>query len=74
MTANRSQYMILDAEESTTNVTQRDRQERNRAFGQLQPIQSIFTPSRQELEEIAYNLHPEETRQERQRRVQQMQR
>jgi len=55
MTANHSQYMILNADNNNNDMTiqQRGRQERNLAFRQLAPIHTTFSPSCQELEEIA---------------------
>ena len=62
MTANRSQYMILNADNNDNNMTiqQQGQQERNIAFEQLTLpcICSTFSPSCQELEEIAQEQYP----------------
>ena len=60
MTANCSQYMILNANDN--NIEQQGRQ--NLAFSRrpaLPPIHTNFSPSRQELEEIAQDQYPHNT-------------
>ncbi len=76
MTANHSQYMILDTDNNNDNMTvqQWGQQERNLAFERLPPICTTFSPSHQELEEIAQDQHPGDMPCEIRRRAQMMQR
>ena len=60
MTANRSQYMILD----TNNSDAERRGRQNLTYSHrlaLPPIHTTFSPSHQELEEIAQDQHPGDT-------------
>src|SRR6266542_2581674 len=73
MTANRSQYMILDADDS--DMERRGR--RNRAYSRgpaLPLIRNQYSPDRTTLEEIAREQHPDDSPRETRQRVQLMQR
>src|SRR6266511_3119209 len=73
MTANRSQYMILDADDS--DMERRGR--RNRAYSRgpaLPLIRNQHSPDRSTLEEIAHEQHPDDSTRETRQRVQLMQR
>ncbi len=73
MTANRSQYMILDADDS--DMERRGR--RNRAYSRgpaLPLIRNQHSPDRTTLEEIAREQHPDDSPRETRQRVQLMQR
>ena len=72
MTANRSQYMILDADDS--DMERRGR--RNRAYSRgpaLPLIRNQHSPDRTTLEEIAREQHPDDSPRETRQRVQLMQ-
>src|SRR6266545_5982126 len=72
MTANRSQYMILDADDS--NMERRGRQ--NTAYTRrpaLPPIHDNFSPDNSTLEEIAREQHPDDSARKTRQRVQLMQ-
>src|SRR6266545_4217096 len=71
MTANCSQYMILNADDS--DAEQQGRQ--NLAYSRrpaLPPIRTSFSPDNHTLEEIAREQHPGDTTHEIRRHVQQM--
>src|SRR6266545_3855344 len=71
MTANRSQYMILDADDS--NMERRGRQ--NTAYTRQPALPSIrdnFSPDNSTLEEIAREQHPDDSARETRQRVQLM--
>src|SRR6266545_266120 len=73
MTANRSQYMILDADDS--DMERRGR--RNRAYSRgpaLPLIRNQYSPDHTTLKEIAQEQHPDDSPRETQQRVQLMQR
>src|SRR6266498_3663037 len=73
MTANRSQYMILDADDS--DMERRGR--RNHAYSRgpaLPLIRNQHSPDRTTLEEIAREQHPDDSPRETRQRVQLMQR
>src|SRR6266542_3963669 len=73
MTANHSQYMILDADDS--DMERRGR--RNRAYSRgpaLPLIRNQHSPDRTTLEEIAREQHPDDSPRETQQQVQLMQR
>src|SRR6266511_412138 len=73
MTANRSQYMILDADDS--DMERRGR--RNCAYSRgpaLPLIRNQYSPDRSTLEEIAREQHPDDSPPKMRQRVQLMQR
>ena len=73
MTANRSQYMILNADDS--DMERRGR--RNRAYSRgpaLPLIRNQHSPDRSTLEEIAHEQHPDDSPRETRQQVQLMQR
>src|SRR6266511_2134221 len=73
MTANRSQYMILDADDS--DMERRGRRNRAYSCGRALPlICNQHSPDRRTLEEIAREQHPDDSPHETRQRVQLMQR
>ena len=71
MTANHSQYMILDANDSDAER----RGQQNTAYTRrpaLPPIRDNFSPDNSTLEEIAREQHPDDSARETQQRVQLM--